>query len=324
MSHTLVSDLIVPEVFTRYVQERTAQTSAFMKSGVVVRDPQFDTLANGGGKVVNMPFFQDLSGNSQATPGDGTTSLTVNKITAAKDQAAVHYRSNAWGANDLAAALTSSDPMGAIVNLVGDYWGREFQRLLIESLKGVFAAASMSGKLLNYFNADVTADGAKKLDGSVFIDAMDLMGDASDRITAVALHSYVRNQLWKANLIQTIRDSENNAFDTFMGRRVIIDDSLPKVAVTGGHKYTSFLFGQGAIGMGEGTPQNPVEMDREILKRNSALVNDKQFILHPRGCAWTGTAAGDTPSDAELATGTNWTRKYEVKNIRIVAVVTNG
>jgi hypothetical protein len=324
MAHTITSDLIVPEIFTKYVQERTATTSAFFSSGVVSRDAKFDALANGGGKTVNMPFFQDLSGDSEITPGDGTTALTVNRITADKDIAAVHLRSKAWGANDVASALTGADPMGAIVNLVGDYWAREFNRLLIKTLTGAFLAASMSGKTFSYFNADVTTNGAKELDGTVFIDAIDLMGDASDKIVAVGMHSYVRNQLWKKDLIDTVKDSEGKEIDYYMGRRVIIDDSLPKAAVTGGYKYTTYLFGAGAVAYGEGNPENPVEMDREILKRNSALVNDKQFLLHPRGVAWAGTAAGDAPSDSELIVGTNWLRKYEAKNVRIVQVITNG
>lgn len=324
MPYTLSSDLIVPSIFTKYVQERTAATSAFFNSGVVARDPKFDALANGGGVNVQMPFFQDLTGNSEITPGDGTTALTPAKITAQKDIALIQHRSKAWATNDIAGALAGADPMGAITGLVGEYWAREFNRLLILSLTGVFAAASMSGKIFDYSNANVTTGGAKELDGTVFVDAMNLMGDASDRIVAVAMHSYVRNQLWKKDLIDTVRDSEGKEVDYYMGRRVIMDDNLPVTAVTGGNKYTTYLFGAGAVAYGEGSPANAVEMDREVLKRNSALVNDKEFILHPRGVAFTGTPAGVSASDAELSTGGNYTLRYEAKNVRIVAVTTNG
>jgi hypothetical protein len=325
MSVTAVADIIVPELFTKYSQERTATQWALVQSGIVVRTPEFDQLAKDGAKSVQMPFFQDISGASQATPGDGTTALTVNKITSAKDAAAIHYRSNAWGDNDLAGSLAKADPLGAITQLVGDYWSREYQRLLILALKGVFAAASMSGKVLSYFNADVSADGVKELDEVVFVDALDLMGDASKKVTTIAMHSKVRNGLWKKDLIDTVRLSESGGeIDMFMGRRVIVDDSLPKEAVTGGYKYTTYLFGEGAFGYGEGTPKNPVETDREILKRNSLLVNDKIVILHPRGVKWSLGHEGNTPTDEEISTGTSWTRVFEPKNVRIVAIVTNG
>jgi hypothetical protein len=322
---TAVADVIVPELFTKYSQERTADQWELIKSGIVTRTPEWDQKARDGAKTVNMPFFQDISGASEATPGDGTTSLGVAKITSSADVSAIHYRSKVWGANDLAAAMAKADPLGAISDLVGDYWAREYQRLLLCSLTGVFGAASMAAKILSYFNANVTQDGAKELDGEVFVDVLDLMGDASKTVTAVAMHSKVRNNLWKKDLIDTVKDSASGAeFDIFMGRRVIVDDSLPKVAVTGGYKYTTYLFGQGAFAYGEGTPKNPVEVGREILKRNSLLANDKILILHPRGVKWAIDAAGNTPSDVELETGTSWARVFEAKNIRIVAAVTNG
>jgi hypothetical protein len=325
MSVTAVADIIVPELFTRYSQERTAQVWDFIQSGIVVRDEETDQKAKDGAKSVQMPFFKDISGNSQYTPGDGTTALTVNNITSDKDACAIHYRSQAWGDNDLAAALAKADPLGAITALVGDYWAREYQRLLLLALKGVFGAASMAAKILNYFNADVTTNGAKEADGEVFIDALDLMGDASKRVTAIAMHSKVRNGLWKKDLIDVVKDSASGAeFDLFMGRRVIVDDSMPKVAVTGGFKYTSYLFGQGAFAYGEGTPRNPVETSREALKRNSLLVNDKIVILHPRGVKWALAHAGNTPTDTEIETDTSWVRVFEPKNVRLVALVTNG
>lgn len=327
MSVTAVADIIVPELFTKYSQERTAAVWELIKSGIVVRDPEWDAKAKEGAKSVNMPFFQDISGRAQKTPGDGTTSLTVNRITSSKDVCAVHYLSNAWGDNDLAAALAKADPLGAISQLVGDYWAREYQAMLLDSLAGVFDAASMAAKILSYYNADVTTNGAKELDGEVFVDALNLMGDASKRVTAVAMHSYVRNQLWKKDLIDTVKDSASGGeFEVFMGRRVIVDDTMPasNSGITGGYKYTTYLFGEGAFAYGEGTPRNPVETDREILKRNSLLVNDKITILHPRGVKWALSHAGETPTNEEIATGTSWVRVFEAKNVRLVAIQTNG
>lgn len=326
MGATAVSDIIIPELFVKYSQERTAEVWKLLQSGIVVRTEEFDALARDTAKSAQMPFFQDISGNSEATPGDGTTALTVNNITSSKDVCAVHYRSKAWGSNDLAAALGKADPMMAITNLVGDYWSREYQRLLILALKGVFAAASMSAKILDLAEEDPDTDGAVEFDGDYFVDALDLMGDASERVTAIAMHSKVRNGLWKKDLIDTVKDSASGGeFDVFMGRRVIVDDSLPKVAGSGsGYKYTSYLFGEGAFAYGEGMPKNPVETDREITKRNSVLVNDKILLLHPRGVKWNLSHAGDTPTDNEIQTGTSWVRVFEPKNVRIVAVVTNG
>lgn len=325
MAVTAVGDIIVPSLFQKYSQERTATAWELVKSGIVVRSPEWDQKAKDGAKAVQMPFFQDISGASQATPGDGTTSLTVNKITSAQDACAIHYRSNAWGDNDLAGALAKADPLGAITELVGDYWAREYQRLLLLALAGVFAASSMAAKINPYFNADITASGALELDENSTVDTLGLMGDKSVMVTHVAMHSVVRNNLWKKDLIDTVRASEaGGEIDFFLGRRVIVDDSLPQVAITGGYKYTTYFFGQGAFAYGEGDPKNPVETDREILKRNSLLVNDKILILHPRGVKWALNHTGNTPADNEISDGNSWTRVFEAKNVRLVAAVTNG
>ena len=50
-----------------------------------------------------------------------------------------------------------------------------------------------------------------------------------------------------------------------------------------------------------------------------------RYILHPRGVKFTSaTVAGDTPTNAELELAANWTRVWENKNVRIVAVTHNN
>ena len=51
----------------------------------------------------------------------------------------------------------------------------------------------------------------------------------------------------------------------------------------------------------------------------------RHWVMHPRGVSFSGTpvsASGVT--DTELGTGTNWTRVYDPKLVRMVAVDTNG
>ncbi|CAI3212891.1 putative phage coat protein (fragment) [Clostridium neonatale] len=102
-----------------------------------------------------------------------------------------------------------------------------------------------------------------------------------------------------------------------MEKRVIIDDSCP----TSAGEYTTYLFGEGAIGLGNGGAPVPTETDRDSLAGDDILINRKHYILHPRGVKWIGSAAGSSPTNAELATGTNWSRVYEDKAIRMVKFV---
>lgn len=49
VTKTIISDVIVPDVFNPYVVERTAELSAFYQSGIIERSEQLDTLAKAGG-----------------------------------------------------------------------------------------------------------------------------------------------------------------------------------------------------------------------------------------------------------------------------------
>ena len=316
---TIISDVIVPEVFNPYVIERTAELSAFYQSGIIGRNPELDRLAASGGKLINMPYWEDLSGDDEVL--SDSDALTVGKIAAEKDVAALLARGKAWSVNDLAKALSGDDPMAAIGNLVADYWARRMQTILIRTLDGVFADSSMTG-LKHDIKAESTA-GNRKISAEHTIDAIYKMGDSADKLTGFAMHSAVVGYLAKEDLIDFIPDSEGRPnIPTYLGKRVVVDDGLPKTT-DGGHEtndsFVTYIFGSGAFGWGEGGAPVPVETDRDSLASDDILIHRRHFILHPRGVAFQNhTVAGATPSNTELANAVNWERVYELKNVRIV------
>ncbi|UZN53020.1 coat protein [Bacillus paralicheniformis] len=91
-----------------------------------------------------------------------------------------------------------------------------------------------------------------------------------------------------------------------------------------GKKYTTYIFGSGAIGYAGGMPKTPTETDRNSLKGEDILINRKKFIMHPRGFKWTEAAvAKEMPTLAEMADGANYDRVYDKKKVRIVKIITN-
>ena len=308
---TKIADVIVPEVFNPYVVQKTAELSAFAQAGVIANDPAFDALATAGGKLINMPFWSDLTGDDEVL--SDSTPLTPGKITAGQDVATLLMRGRAWKANDLATALSGSDPMAAIGDLVAAYWARQEQKTLINTLKGVFLAASMAGNKSDISGAVDPA--VAEFTASTFIDAAYKLGDAESKLTAIAMHSATFASLRKQNLIDYVFDSDNKPIATYMEKRVIVDDGMP---VAGG-VYSTYLFGAGAIAKGNGAAPVPTETDRDSLQGDDILINRQHFILHPRGVAFqSASVAGSSATNAELATASNWVRAYENKNIRIV------
>lgn len=313
MSKTRIVDIIVPQVFNPYVIQRTAELSALSAAGIISNDPQLDALATAGGKLINMPFWNDLTGDDEVLSDSGA--LTPEKISASQDVAALFMRGKAWSTNDLAKALSGDDPMAAIGDLVAGYWARRRQTLLFSMLKGVFAATSMSGNVKDI--SALTVNDCK-IGGTAFVDALYILGDAAGKITAVAMHSAVYAALRKQDLIATIKNSDGQEFETYMGRRVIIDDGCPVTADI----YTTYLFGEGAIGLGNGSAPVPTETDRDSLAGDDILINRQHFVLHPRGVKFTASSvAGASPTNAECEAAANWNRVYENKNVRLIKFV---
>lgn len=306
---TKISDVIVPEVFNEYVIQKTAELSALEQSGIIANNPELDKLASAGGRIINMPYWEDLTGDDEVL--SDSTPLTPGKIEAGQDAAILLTRGKAWTTNDLAKALSGDDPAGAIGDLVAAYWARRRQATLLATLKGVFSSSSMDGN-----RHDITAATDKTFTAETFIDASYKLGDAENKLTAIAVHSSTYASLRKQNLIEFILDSNNQQIATYMGKRVIVDDGMP---VDGG-KYTSYIFGEGAVGLGNGGAPVPTETDRDSLQGNDILINRQHFILHPRGVKFTDTSVSShSPTNAELSDADNWNRVYDPKNVRIVA-----
>ena len=326
MTKTKIEDVIVPEVFNPYVIERTAELSAFYQSGIIARTPELDRLASSGGKLLNMPFWEDLTGADEVL--SDSTALTVGKIEAGQDVAALLARGRAWSVNDLAKALSGDDPMAAIGDLVAEYWARRFQVILIKTLEGIFKTVTTGTSLgmdTNKHDISALQGDAAVIDAKTAVDAIYKLGDNADKLTGFAMHSATVAKLTKDDLIETIPPSEGKpAVRTFLGKPVVVDDGLPVEQVfIGGLKndvYTTYIFGAGAFGWGEGGAPVPVETARDALAGDDILIHRRHFILHPRGVAFQNASsiAGSTPSNDDLANSLNWKRVYESKNVRIV------
>lgn len=314
MTATRLADIIEPSVFNPYVIQRTAELSALQAAGIISTSPELDRLATAGGTLINMPFWNDLDGDDEVL--DDSSPLTPDKIDAGKDIAVLLMRGKAWGVNDLAKAVSGGDPMRAIGDLVAAYWARRRQTTLFSILKGVFDDSTMSDNVL-----DITGESGDDavFSGSTFLDALALLGDSESRLTAVAMHSATYTSLRKQQLIINLREADAaSAVPTYMGKRVIVDDGCP--VDTG--DYTTYLFGPGAFGLGNGAAPVPTEMDRDSLAGEDYLINRQHFLLHPRGVKFkSANVAGASPTNTELEDDDNWERVYDVKNVRIVQFV---
>lgn len=315
MANTKIIDVITPEVFNQYMEQYSTQNSALLQSGVAVADARVAQNITAGGTIVNMPFWNDLSGDDEVLT-DGEKELETGKITSGSDLAAVMYRGRGWSVNELAAVMSGSDPMKSLMNKIGAYWLRQEQKVLTSTLDGLFAANGvLTTGDTNHLNKTGVA-----IDAAAVLDTKQLLGDASDKLSLLAMHSAVYTDLQKQNLIDFIPASQSQiAIPTYLGYRVIVDDSLQ--AVDG--VYTTYLLAGGSFGRNTGAPAEltTFEKDRNAAAGNDRVFTRRAFTMHPYGVKFKSeTVAGVTPSNDELANVGNWGAVYDSKNIGIVAL----
>lgn len=310
MASTRLSDIVVPEVFAKYMIRETAEKARIFQSGIAGSNGVIANFLAGGGQTVNLPMWNDLSGDENISNDDETDLASPLKVTAASDVAVRHNRNQGWSSADLVAALAGDDPLKMVVNRVSTYWANQMDKMWVATMNGVIAdnVANDAGDMV--FDISALTGGAEFVSAEAIIDAAATMGDADDRLSAIFMHSKTYARLAKLNLIDFIPDSDGKVkFPSYLGYQVIRDDDC----WTDGTDVYTYLVARDALAFGEGTPKTPVETDRAPRGGNGGGIEElwtrREFCLHPYGFAWkSATMTGPSPSNAELALAANWDR----------------
>jgi hypothetical protein len=341
MAQTQISDVVVPEVFAPYVQVLSTELSLLVRSGVIATSPALDSFLAGGGKFIDMPFWNDLGDTEANVSGDDRSDLlnpvvttsgndaVAQKITTGQTDAIRCSRNQNWSSMDLASQLVGSDPMQAIAQRVAEYWVRQDQLQLNAILKGLVAGTST---LVNDIaeGAQGTPAASNKFSAEALLDTFQLMGDHKQNIRAIAVHSVIHTAMQKANLIDFVADSEANVgFGTFMGKTLIVDDGVAVTSDGTNDEYFTVCFGEGAFQYGRGSARVPAEVSRLALAGNGGgqevLSSRREFVLHPAGFSVASdVAAGQSPTNTELAASTAYSLQVDRKLIPMSILKSNG
>ena len=338
MATTQLSDIIDVTVFQDLPAVNSPEKTAFYESGVITRNGLLDSIANQASKTAELPFWKDLDADQAPnnSTDDPTDVAAPQKVVQGEQIGRKAFLNQGWSKSDLASELAlGTKAMDHIRARVDTYWMRQWQRRLIACTNGILAdnVANDSGDMVNDIAIEDgnNAAASNLFSRSAFTTAAFTSGDHYDDYSAMAVHSVVYKRMIDNDDIDFIPDSQGNlTIATFLGRRVIVDDGMTVTAGgTSGFKYTTVLFGEGAIGYGEGMPDVPVEVERKAAQGQGGgietLWTRKTWIQHPFGFQNTGTPAdGFSLTLAELAAATTWDRVVERKNVPLAFLVTNG
>ena len=328
MAETRLANIIVPSVFTDYTLEPSIYRSRLWKSGAIAIDGEVSMKLGGGGKTYNLPAWQDTVGTSGDIPSE-TVASTVNAITARDQVFLKQFREKVWGQNALSLSQAGSNALEGAVSRVNDYWAQAYEKIAIASMAGIVAddIANDSSSITNdisggagtasNFSDDAVIDTQGKLgeNGTVGFDGI---GDFVTIVMNPAVYQYAR----KLDLIDFVPISgQERPLAFYMGMQVIVTRNAP--VDTG--VYQTFLLKANAMKYGvtsEG--YTPTEIDRDATKGFGIdnLYTRRVFAIHPVGYEWkSGSVAGVSPTDAELALAANWSKVYEAEAQGIACLV---
>lgn len=202
-----------------------------------------------------------------------------------------HVRTRGWSDADLVAELAGSDPMDRIRSRVSNYWNRQFQKMFVNTIKGVLAdnTANDSGDMVHDITGEAGDDA--QVSAEAILETGQTMGDNSQKLKLLIMHSRIYTNLAKQNLIDFIPNSDGRVrFPTYLGYPIVVDDGVQVDDAGGGDfHYWTYLLGEGVVGWGESPVAVPVETDRAPAQGNGSGVEQlwtrRQFIMHPLNLA---------------------------------------
>ena len=311
---TRIADVIVPAIFAGYMNKDPLELNAFIQSGVMKRNKEFDTLVAAGGFGFTMPYWDELEGEYDDRTDEDTGLPKFNKITAKKEVAVKLFDKYAAGASQLSSELAGSNAVKAIREKFSRKVASLDQKRIFSLLKGVFASTDMAKNVLDITTRTGTA---QNMGVGTIVEGQGLLGDRQKSMSAIAVHSATYTYLKLKNLLTTQKQSEQGEEIAFYAnKRVIMDDTLMPDE---NGVYTTYLFAEGAIAYGRGGELYPVEVGKIPFMEEEGILVRKNHTFHVRGTTWKGSIS-EKCTPAEIEKGENWGRAYSNKEIPIVAI----
>lgn len=267
------------------------------------------------GQYEQEAFFDEVSSIARRDPSaDSSSSATPTKLT--QDEfvdVKLSRRNGPYEWNISAAKLAGFDP-GRFSVAVGEQTAVATPQEMVERALGALEAKLDSVAALEHDATDGTIELKDLVDGAANF------GDASQRIIAWVMHSKVWHDLIKDQVTSTesIYAAESFGGQIFegspatMGRPVFVTDSSALKSLTdvssGSPVYSTLGLTQGAARIKITEPPLAVAEGPRTGSDNLYVTWQAEYSynLGLRGCKYK-TATGANPTNAQVATGSNWT-----------------
>lgn len=256
---------------------------------------------------------------------DGQTDITATSTKTFEQGVVVVGRAKAWTEKDFSYDITGGvDFMANVAQQVSVYWEGIDQNTILNILNGIF---SMTGtKNLEFVNKHTYKE-TGNMSAVTLNNAMQKScGANKKKFTLAIMHSDVSTNLENLKLLTFLTQTDKDGLTreiglaTWNGRAVIIDDDMPvkevgasgsgETAVPAHTEYTTYVLGNGAFSHENIGAKVPYEMARDPKTNGGVdtLYTRQRKVFAPYGISYEkAVQASNSPTDAELANGANWT-----------------
>lgn len=315
-----------PEVFGQMMQEVDYWKNPVIASGIVHQDASIMGLIGEKGNVATIPIYTPLNmydDGMAALNNDGNTDNTPVEVAGSKQTCMLIQRMKAFKAQDFTKELTGADPLTNIRNKIAGYYQQVWESELMNIAAAVLSVDSLSSHVLDMSGGDL-------VDSGMIYDAEQAaLGDMAGGLGLLVMHSKIYTEYKKLDMVEfekyvtgggAIKQEIN--LPTIAGKYVLVTDYN---TVANGI-YSTYLFGEGAfLSCDKNNYENQyyTDYDPESLAGIEKFYTKQGKVLHPNGLSLAvDNIAAESPTKTELGTASNWTLKYNTKNVKMGVIKT--
>jgi hypothetical protein len=347
MAQTTISDLWTPDIWRQGVAEKAKAFPSLLNSGVVINPPLFDEIASGAGIAANIPFFKDITDDEDEIQVEDTAP-TNGEILSGLQICPILNRVKSYDVTALAQQVSGAvpDPVGEILNKITEGRMKRFQRSFVSVLRGAFGGGSaakdsaseltsMRVEAFDESGLDATSD--QKMSADLFITAKALLGELADNLVggAILTHPNIVAQLEildKESFKDGVESGLPFTVKTYRGIPIFTSNLLVRAGSTNGYVYETYILSARSVGFGAkaqssrvGDVAHLIVDETQIAKNNLTVYDRNRYLFHLNGMKWVGTPAGQSATNAELATIGNWDLAFSsADRVGGVLIRTNG
>lgn len=328
------------DVFAKYVETvPRVKQNAFIKAGIFRNRNDIKNLFidQVGGNYATIPMTGLLDGSPDNY--DGTQNVTFDEIGTYIQGMIVVGRMHGWKEQDFTYELTRKDFMEEIGKQVAGYWDDVDQLTVLKILEGIFGMTAKDGGFVAAHTYDITSKATDTVDATTLNSAIQQATGANKNIFTMAImHSAVATNLENLQVLQYFKSTDANgiqkdtALATWNGRAVVIDDECP---VSSGGEYTTYVLGRNAFDYVDVGAKRASEVTRDPITTGGVdmLISRQRKLFMPRGISFKKSSTIISPTDTQLATGSNWevgtdakhpTKYFDHKAIPIARIISKG